>query len=297
MLLRKFGFDIVHGCQLRCVGCPNSVLQPKIQRISIEDFALCLKQVDVEHVHLMRLFNFGEPLLHHDLPGVVAQVPEAPFGVDILEISTNAQHHDFDALEETFKLGVLSRLVVSCDGEGTPEEYERLRTPAKWEKLLIFLETARRLRDSHSPGMKLITRTICTSEEGQKRWRSLLEPLGWEPEFRGWLKMPESSGTPWEDERKVPKGLCEYLQYNTLYVDADGTVVPCCVHPKAAVLGNLKQQKFSEIYKGAERAALVKQLKRNRTTHPICGKCEEGPKKTPLQRFKRSLDKRFRNSS
>ena len=28
-------FDIVHGCQLRCVGCPNSILQPKIKRMPV----------------------------------------------------------------------------------------------------------------------------------------------------------------------------------------------------------------------------------------------------------------------
>jgi hypothetical protein len=37
-------FDIVHGCQLRCTGCPNSTLQPKIKRISVEDFNACQKR-------------------------------------------------------------------------------------------------------------------------------------------------------------------------------------------------------------------------------------------------------------
>ena len=57
-------FDIVNGCQLRCVGCPNSTLEPKIQRISIDDFDLCMGNIDVERIHTLRLFNYGEPLLH-----------------------------------------------------------------------------------------------------------------------------------------------------------------------------------------------------------------------------------------
>jgi hypothetical protein len=40
----NFHFDIVQGCQLRCLGCPNSTLQPKIKRMSREDFERCLGQ-------------------------------------------------------------------------------------------------------------------------------------------------------------------------------------------------------------------------------------------------------------
>lgn len=29
--INQLGFDIVHGCQLQCVGCPNSTLKPKIK--------------------------------------------------------------------------------------------------------------------------------------------------------------------------------------------------------------------------------------------------------------------------
>jgi len=64
-------FDIVHGCQLRCVGCPNSTLEPKIHWISVEDFARCLGNIDVERIHTFRLFNYGEPLLYVDADGTV----------------------------------------------------------------------------------------------------------------------------------------------------------------------------------------------------------------------------------
>jgi molybdenum cofactor biosynthesis enzyme MoaA len=108
--IRKFGFDIVHGCQLRCVGCPNSVIKPRIQRVPVDVFAACLANVDVARVRLMRLFNFGEPLLHDDLPGIMEAVRKAPFELGLLELSTNAQHHDFVALEEALKVGALGRL-------------------------------------------------------------------------------------------------------------------------------------------------------------------------------------------
>ncbi|EPR39796.1 4Fe4S-binding SPASM domain containing protein [Desulfovibrio sp. X2] len=283
--LEKFGFDIVHGCQLRCVGCPNSTLAPKIRHVLPEDFAACLDNLDVAEVKLMRLFNFGEPLLHPDVPGLLRLIPGRSFSVRTVEISTNAQHHDFAMLEEIFRTGVLGKLVVSCDGDGTPAEYERLRTPAKWEKLVAFLAKAGELRNAYAPGVRLHTRTICETDEGRRRWLDTLTPLGWDAEFRVWLTLPGSKDNPSGREVRAQNGLCEYMQRRTLYVDSDGTVVTCCVHPQAGIFGNLRHEKYSAIYKGAERTAFLKSLKTGRAAMPVCGRCEERPHRNKLQKL------------
>ena len=113
-------FDIVHGCQLRCVGCPNSTLEPKIKRIEVADFARCLGNIDVERIHTLRLFNFGEPLLHKHLAAIVAEIPKQRWRASVVEISTNAQWVDWDDFAAMLKLEVVNRLVVSCDGDASP---------------------------------------------------------------------------------------------------------------------------------------------------------------------------------
>ena len=71
--------DIVHGCQLRCVGCPNSTLLPKVSEVSEADFVAILRNIDVQRIHLLRLFNFGEPLLHRRLSALLPQqAPPCP---------------------------------------------------------------------------------------------------------------------------------------------------------------------------------------------------------------------------
>jgi MoaA/NifB/PqqE/SkfB family radical SAM enzyme len=273
--IAKLGFDIVHGCQLRCVGCPNSTLAPKIRRIDVEDFDRCLDNLDVAEIDLFRLFNFGEPLLHHDVAGILAAIGRRKdLRIGLVEISTNAQYHDFEALAQALGTGVLGRLVVSCDGDGTPEEYERLRTPSRWPKFIEFLKRAKELRDRHAPYTQLMTRTVCTAPEGRRRWLELLRPLGWEPEFRGWLYLPESASNMTGRAPLVPEGVCQYLRGPTLYVDYDGTVVPCCVHPRAGVLGNLKTQRYSDIYHGAERRGMMAAMQEDRRAMRICGECE-----------------------
>lgn len=286
----NFHFDIVKGCQLRCLGCPNSTLQPKIERISPQDFERCLRNVDVDWIHTLRLFSFGEPLLHKELAEVVACIPRQRWKASIVEISTNAQKVYWDDFEEMLKLEVVNRLVVSCDGDGTPEEYERLRPPSKWGNLVEFLERARRLRDRWSPATQLVTRTVIRNASEKEQWLALLRPRGWTPEFRGWMSLPEAAENMVGRELVVPEGVCFFLadpeeftahpwagEINLLHVNWDGTVVPCCAHPNAGELGNLKVQTYNEILGGDARRRFVQEMATNRRQMPVCGQCEMGP--------------------
>jgi radical SAM protein with 4Fe4S-binding SPASM domain len=283
-------FDIVHGCQLRCVGCPNSTLEPKIQSTSVEDFGRCLGNIDVERIHTFRLFNYGEPLLHKQLATVVAEIPKQRWKVSVVEISTNGQWVDWDEFEAMVKLEVVNKLVLSCDGEGTPDSYERLRPPSKWEKLVEFLERARYLRDRWAPVMQLWTRTVINTRADAERWEEFLRPRGWMPEFRRWMLLPESKENLTGRVVTVPAGPCVFFadaseftshpwfgEINLLYIDADGTVVPCCMHPRAGILGNLKTQKYSEILNGAARRVMKQTMQENRAAMPVCGGCDVGP--------------------
>lgn len=282
--------DIVHGCQLKCIGCPNSLIESKIQRVSVEDFATILGNIDVEHIHTLRLYNFGEPLLHRDLTGIVALIPQQRFKVSVLEISTNAQQVDWDDLERMLRLEVLTRLVVSCDGDGTPESYERLRPPSRWERLIEFLERAAKLRDRWAPATQLLTRTVVQKPEDMQRWSEILRPRGWTPEFRNWMVLPNSKDNMTGRIVRAKNESCVYFaepsefphhpwhgEINGLYMDADGTVVPCCMHPRAGVLGNLKTQKYSEIRSGQARAQMIAEMRDHRAGMSVCGTCEVGP--------------------
>lgn len=273
--LQKLGFDVVHGCQLRCVGCPNSTLKPTVWPISIQDFTAILNNIDVESVDLFRLFNFGEPLFNDKLGEILEAIQQWNAKVNIVEISTNGQYHNFESIFAALKTGRLDRLAVSCDGDGTPEQYEKLRPPGKFNKLIEFLQTVSQFVNANNIQTRLITRTICTDKESQKRWRALLEPMGWAPEFRDWQLLPESQLSQdgsFSDSFIPGSGVCSFLRRDTLYLDATGEVVTCCVHPTVAVLGNLKEEKFSSIY-SSRRKDFASYLSESRKDHPICSQC------------------------
>ena len=101
-------FDIVGSCQLKCVGCPNSTISNKVTQIEPSVFASCLMNIDVGHVGIFRLFNYGEPLLHNDLPSIFDALATAPsFSIGFLEMSTNAQFTRWDQIEEVDRKSVV----------------------------------------------------------------------------------------------------------------------------------------------------------------------------------------------
>jgi radical SAM protein with 4Fe4S-binding SPASM domain len=120
-----------------------------------------------------------------------------------------------------------------------------------------------------------MTRTICTDPQAQARWRNLLEPRGWTPEFRGWLYLPESEQNMTGRAIRVPKAVCSFQRVNNrLYVDWDGTVVPCCAHPRAGVFGNLHRNTYNEIMRARARAEMLAMMAADRASMPICNACE-----------------------
>jgi radical SAM protein with 4Fe4S-binding SPASM domain len=282
--------DIVHGCQLQCIGCPNSTLLDKVKRVKVDHFAKILQNIDVEHIHTLRLFNFGEPLLHRQLDKIVAEIPKQKWKASFIELSTNAQYTDWKNFEAMLKLQVVNKIAVSCDGDGSKEKYEELRPPAKMEKLMNFLVKTKELRDKWSPATELITRTIIETEQDKQNWLDILTPLGWKPEFRKWMILPESKENP--SHRKVQKtdGKCFFMadstefknhawhgDINLLYVDYDGTVVPCCLHPQAGKFGDLSKHKYSEIYNSSQKHEFKLKMESDRGSMSVCGQCEVGP--------------------
>jgi radical SAM protein with 4Fe4S-binding SPASM domain len=273
--IATFHFDIVQGCQLSCVGCPNSVLHPKIDHISPETFAQCLANVDVHQIDLLRLFNYGEPFLHPNIKGLLDVLKQQPWRAKSVEISTNGMIFDEQKVRDIISSGAVDIFFVSCDGDGTPESFEQLRPPAKWDKLLLFLRGVARIKQELGSNIRLRTRTVIPYGKGQERWRSVVEPLGWEPEFREWIVLPNTSGRPWDRPVQVENKACNFVEGVNLFVNCHGNVIPCCAYPNLDSWGNLKDQKFSEIHHGKLRQAFREHLRTDRVNDKICGECEQ----------------------
>lgn len=74
MTLQRLGIDVVGGCNLKCVGCPNSTLSRKIQFTSPADLNKYLSNVNVKRIEFLKLYNFGEIFLHPYLKEILNQI-------------------------------------------------------------------------------------------------------------------------------------------------------------------------------------------------------------------------------
>jgi radical SAM protein with 4Fe4S-binding SPASM domain len=242
--------------------------------MSAEVFETIFKNIDATSIDLLRLFNFGEPLINKELPRILELIRDSGKQISAVEISTNAQHHDFETLEQAIKARVLTHFNISCDGDGTPNDYERLRPPSKWSKLILFLEKISEFRSRHHPNLVLTTRTICSDPNQQTTWTDILRPYGITPIFRPWHYLPGSTNMTGRDV-KPKANVCSFLKTpSRLYIDFDGTVVPCCVHPKAGELGNLINTKFSKLVSDDQYRDFILLMDTNREKMMICNECE-----------------------
>ncbi len=285
MHLRTVHFDIVSGCQLSCVGCPSAGLRRKVKAISLENFKRCLENIDVNSIGIFRCFNYGEPLLHNRVVEILQILKDFRLTkviIETVELSTNAQTVNWPSLEQALELGLLDRLVVSCDGDGTAASFEKLRPPARWEVLVDFLTRVGAIVNERNISVELMTRTVVENTEQCENWLNLLEPLGWRPEFRSWKYLPESPKNMTGREIVPANGICKFLETeDQLFVDSDGSVVPCCIHPRAAVLGNLQLFPLSKILVGEDRSSFLENLKYRRGSMQVCASCEFGPNSNP----------------
>ena len=279
MILERVCFDIVTGCQLKCIGCPLSNMDGKIKYITVENFKKITKNIDVKEVKRLRLFSFGEPILHPKLPEIVHLAKHVKWATGDIEMSTNGQYYNEERIKAVFKQKVINGFFVSADGDGTPEEYERMRPPAKWDKLMWFLKRVKRLRDRYCPKMFLGVRSICSDSKAKRRWAKLLKPMGWTVEFRGMANAPGAKYSEGK-EYQIPEGVCKIADPKShgmprLYVGYNGDVVPCCRHPFAYLLGNLVEMKYTDILKSKKYLTFWDEITNHRLDMDICGKCDQ----------------------
>ena len=125
--------DMVGTCQLKCVMChfahpdfvPNKTQMGRelLEKIAADVFP---------RAHDVVLSSSAEPLLAKELPRALELCRE--YEVPNFHFSTNAMALNQRIMDKIVEVQ-MPLLTISCDG-GTKETFERVRTPAKWDKLM-----------------------------------------------------------------------------------------------------------------------------------------------------------------
>ena len=127
--------ETTNYCNLDCSFCNRTDVIGPLKHMSLEDWGKLLDGIKHHPIQEAKLMGMGEPMLHPQFDEVCRMFKEI-FPKCKLIVATNCQYNIKDKFRECMKY--IDMLYFSIDGY--KESYERDRSPAKWSKLLKFLE-------------------------------------------------------------------------------------------------------------------------------------------------------------
>ena len=127
--------ETTNYCNLDCSFCNRDEVIGPLKHMSLENWGKLLDGIKHHPIQEAKLMGMGEPMLHPQFDEVCRMFKEV-FPKCKLIVATNCQYNINDKFRECMKY--IDMLYFSIDGY--KESYERDRSPAKWSKLLKFLE-------------------------------------------------------------------------------------------------------------------------------------------------------------
>ena len=237
-------------CQLRCPGCPTGVENESKrigQPISLRERTMMtsdlydsiLDEIG-QYLFCLQLYNWGEPLLHRQLPAFVRKAKE--YQVCVV-IHTNLSLHLTDAyLEELLESG-LDVIAASVDGF-SPEPYQTYRRGGNFELVKTNVERLAAMRNRLNLQTEIIwnflvfrwnehevgaARRFC-DETGIvfKRGEAYVQDPEWLPSYR--QQEAEGLGRTTRDSARphVPRREWCNWHYTCSVVNSNGSISPCC---------------------------------------------------------------------
>ena len=127
--------ETTNYCNLDCSFCNRDEVIGPLKHMSLEDWGKLLDGIKHHPIEEAKLMGMGEPMLHPQFDEVCRMFKET-FPKCKLIVATNCQYNINDKFRECMKY--IDMLYFSIDGY--KESYERDRAPAKWKKLIRFLD-------------------------------------------------------------------------------------------------------------------------------------------------------------
>lgn len=266
--LRWVNLEPGGSCNLKCPHCSRDASARDQGFMDMDLFCMLLEQVpDGCEV---RLFLSGEPFLDPNLAERVALCRERG--------NPTLIHTNSTKITSEKALAVLAEIPtcisLSIDGKDA-EEYEEMRTPAKFKEAVKGIACLIFAAAAYGNQTTLILQTI-------RKWPDPLEtnadldPKIIEHFDEVYVRHPHNWASMASVEGSAPavySDVCNFL-INSISIQADGLVVPCCATLNAEhVMGDAKVTPLREIWETAHEDFRQRQSKKEPIPE-ICDGCE-----------------------
>jgi MoaA/NifB/PqqE/SkfB family radical SAM enzyme len=227
--------------------------------MDLSDFEKLMHRLSGHPIQEAKLMGMGEPFLHPQFNKITKKFKET-FPSAKLISATNAQYLLTSNFEKS--LPYIDMLYISIDG--AYENYERMRPPSKWKKLISFLEDLKTVDRAGcnivvnytvSPGIVFdipIVEELARdfglnevrlnlvqnwNEEESTTTGYTEEELAFLDQYKGMIK--GKAPWTWSDCFWVKDGF---------YCTVEGNVKVCCMNTAAQSLGNIFEDTTEEIF-------------------------------------------------
>ncbi|HQW84276.1 MAG TPA: radical SAM/SPASM domain-containing protein [Ferruginibacter sp.] len=290
----SISFEPTTSCNLRCPECPSGLRQfsRPTGMLKNDFFTRTIDEIHKELLYLIFYFQ-GEPYLNPDFLKMVKYASDKKI---YTATSTNAHYLTDEIAKKTVESG-LDRLIISIDGT-SQEVYQQYRVGGNLEKVLAgarnIVKWKKQLK-STTPFIFFQFLVVKPNEHQIEDIKRLAKEVGVDEvrfktaqvydyetdpnnliptidRFSRYKKNADGTFTP----KNKLANRCWKLQHANV-ITWDGLVVPCCFDKDAThQLGNLKTQRFKEIWHNDNYKQFRSQLMKSRKNIDICANCSEG---------------------
>jgi radical SAM protein with 4Fe4S-binding SPASM domain len=258
--------ETTNYCNLQCSFCNRDEVIGALQHMPISKFREMMERIKHHPIKEAKLMGMGEPMLHPQFDEVISIFKEY-FPNAFLIVATNCQYtiKEGTQLRKRFQraLGNIDLLYFSIDGY--KESYERDRSPAKWERLIRFLED---FRDMDRRGCRVTCNYVVNPQnvdDIQKVQDEIIDEYGleelrlniaqeWSPDKTlpgGYTKdqmiyLREKWGKNIKGKKEWDYEDCFWVNEG-LYTTVEGNVKMCALNTGAKPFGNIFETDLDEI--------------------------------------------------
>ena len=276
--IRYAYLETTNHCNLSCSFCNREEVIGPLRHMSLENWKILLDKIKHHPIKEAKLMGMGEPFMHPQFSSITKSFKET-FPDAFLIVATNCQYKITQNFREAIKN--IDMLYLSIDGY--ERNYERDRSPAKWSRLLSFLQ---QLDTVDRGSCKVVINYVVNTQnvDDIEKVKQLGEKHGikeirlnmaqdWSPDEsikkddRTWGYSNEQIQilkTKWKPFIKGKAGWdfdqCFWVK-DALYTTVEGNVKVCCLNTAADPFGNLFENdidairntnRYQEVKKGCE---------------------------------------------
>lgn len=256
----------------------------------------CVAQIkSIQSVRHVYVFNFGEPMAHPDFVELIEYLDKelTPLRKSrglVVEMFTNGSLLRGQKADVLLRTNLLTSLILSFDGFGDKESFEKMRGPY-YEKVIQNVTEFGRRAKLEKPGLILRTNSIVpnSDEIGGASAISMadakveLSKVFLESGFEVYTRTLHDYAGDIDlsiKGRSAPavSGSCHNVESDQVFISANGKVLPCCSQMNEGLsVGDIKETDLVDIYNGPVMNDLRHMLRTNRRSEVnFCKDCKNG---------------------